>query len=153
MEFYIACSCGRQIPVSASQAGTAVECACGLTCEVPGLGELRRQAGMSSYRAHPADVVRAMLARGELPPGDTCAKCGMPASEVLDVTAECERMWTKAEQSKLDRYLTALLVPMSPRSQALPGNALRGGSASFRRGFLFGNRQSRLGEAEPPCSV
>ena len=42
---------------------------------------------------------------------------------------------------------------LSPRSQAPPGSALAGGSASFRRNYRWDNELWRLVEAEPPCSV
>ena len=41
MGFSIRCTCGRDVPFHAGQAGTEVACPCGLVVPVPSLGEIR----------------------------------------------------------------------------------------------------------------
>lgn len=117
MEFHVECECGAQIPVTEGQSGTLVTCTCGRENAVPGLGELRRLAGLPTYQASTADVIGRMLAAGELPPGEACAKCERPTDEVLGTMAECElasmgiRGGKQSAAVMLFGWIGALLVP------------------------------------------
>ncbi len=48
----ITCTCGRQIEVQENQAGTPVQCPCGLELRVPNLRDLRAQANARGNAAH-----------------------------------------------------------------------------------------------------
>lgn len=69
-KYLLPCSCGRQIPVEASQAGQQIRCPCGAAVEVPamrGLAELERATpepatGRSSSTEHPSGAAQGMPA-------------------------------------------------------------------------------------------
>jgi hypothetical protein len=69
-----------------------VQCACGRSISVPSLVQLRRQAGVRTVAA--AIVIENMLAHGELPTLKSCARCNGPSDEKVDVSAECEKVWS-----------------------------------------------------------
>lgn len=92
MTLSVQCECGAKVPVSEGAAGSVVECACGQPITVPSLFELRKQAGLRT--ASPAIVIENMLAHGELPTLTGCARCNGASDEIVDVTAECEKVWS-----------------------------------------------------------
>lgn len=42
MKYQLTCECGKRVDVTVGDAGTAVNCVCGKSIAVPGLGELKR---------------------------------------------------------------------------------------------------------------
>src|SRR5262245_45360110 len=85
MGFTLVCSCGRDLPVEASQAGTSVTCECGAQVTVPSLGKLRELSGQDSYESSTIDTIHRLVRQGELPAGCICALTGEPTQEVLDL--------------------------------------------------------------------
>ncbi len=68
MSFYVNCTCGRQLTVSASQAGMSCPCVCGLDVPVPSLGVLRR-AQLENTTTNPAikpESGLALISPGEI---------------------------------------------------------------------------------------
>ena len=93
MPYQVECQCGQRIEVEAWSAGGTVPCTCGSQVSVPLLSDLRRAAGLDAYPENPARKIERMRAVGELPVGDTCARCDDPTDDVLDLVAECETAW------------------------------------------------------------
>jgi hypothetical protein len=77
------CSCGRQISVTAADAGTGVDCDCGKTVRIPSLSKLREISGADPYEAGTIDTIKRMIARGELPAGRLCAISRAQTEDVL----------------------------------------------------------------------
>lgn len=115
MAYPIQCPCGRTIEVTAGMAGGEVACPCGTVLAVPGLGQLRRQAGQEAYVTNAVERVRKMLAAGEIPPGELCAGCGAPTADVLQCEAVCEKSWSRRMAGDSGRefggFLAFLLLP------------------------------------------
>jgi hypothetical protein len=82
-QFSLDCPCGQTVTVAASQAGSAVRCACGAELKVPSLGRLRELSGKDRYESGPGDTIRRIIQSGELPAGRTCVLSGQPTDDVL----------------------------------------------------------------------
>lgn len=95
MDFQLRCSCGQDVSVTEGSAGAVVACACGRAIDVPGLKELRSQAGLAPYDPSPELVLESLLARGALPEERVCVECGVTTDGVVHVRVECERAWRK----------------------------------------------------------
>lgn len=95
MSYHLACSCGREIAVTADQAGTQVRCSCGRTVAVPLLSQLRLAAGKGAYEAGIVDTIHCMIADGRLPHGNCCAISGLPTDDVVTLSVQCERKHLK----------------------------------------------------------
>lgn len=95
MSYTTSCACGRTFPVSASQAGTELNCSCGRRVSVPLLSELRQAAGQRAYETSTIDEIRRMLRDGDLPEGDLCVLSGLPTREVYYLYVHCEKKWVK----------------------------------------------------------
>jgi hypothetical protein len=119
MEFRINCECGKRIFVTTGSAGGTVRCECGRTVTVPLLSELRRQAGLPAYQMNPAEVIEQMLAAGELPPVQPCARCSNPTDEVLNAVAECESSWAGQSARPGDSAIGYIVVAAVPIPVAL----------------------------------
>jgi len=95
MSYSTSCECGQTHPVSASQAGTELNCSCGRRVSVPLLSELRQAAGQRAYETSTIDEIRRMLRDGDLPAGDLCVLSGLPTREVCNLYVHCETKWVK----------------------------------------------------------
>lgn len=93
MNFTISCPCGKDVTVTATDAGVEVRCHCGNVNTVPSLSELRRAAGQSRYNQGIVDRVKQNVADRVLPSESACVKCGVPTGGVLYLTVECERTY------------------------------------------------------------
>ncbi len=91
MEYSVTCACQRVIPVAAAQAGTEVACACGRAVKVPRLSQLRTATGKAAYKPTVIEAIERLTREGDLPFSETCALCGMPTSDSIELYAECER--------------------------------------------------------------
>ncbi len=92
MEYRVHCNeCGRDIPVSQSQAGATCVCECGTEVSVPRLSDLRIAAGQTRYSRTAVDRVRGMLKRGELPTERSCPSCGNVGDTVVILGIQCEK--------------------------------------------------------------
>jgi len=90
MEYGVKCECGRQQPVTASQAGLRLACSCGREVSVPSLRSLRVAAGQPVTET-PELVIKAMLRDGRVPEGDECAECSIRTDDIFEIQAECEK--------------------------------------------------------------
>jgi hypothetical protein len=59
---------------------------------VPVLSRLRELAGQDAYETGPVDVIRNMLARGELPRLGRCAVSGAESKEIIELIVEAEQV-------------------------------------------------------------
>jgi hypothetical protein len=81
--YAIQCSCGDEISIAASAAGSEVRCRCGETVSVPKLSILRRLAGDDHARLSTLDSIRYLDAAGELPSRRVCALTGIRTNAVM----------------------------------------------------------------------
>jgi hypothetical protein len=65
--YSVCCSCGRDVPVQASQAGSIVVCQCGAGLDVPPLSRLRASAGEDPIPRNTIEHIRVMIRNKELP--------------------------------------------------------------------------------------
>src|SRR5262249_19236033 len=112
MEFYVECSCGRQVVVSESAAGLDADCPCGRTVPIPSLGELRARAGVPRYPVAPELVIEECVATGAFPIGTACAHCSVDTTEMAVVVIECERSFVK-QPSRLWWVIAGLFAPLA----------------------------------------
>ena len=87
----LTCTCGKRVPVSASQCGTTATCVCGAEIAVPTLGTLRQRAGMDRLESGPISTIRRLEREGGLPDGHYCVVCEGRTSDIMTVHVECER--------------------------------------------------------------
>ena len=95
MEYFVECSCGKRVPVTAAMAGASVQCQCTRTVSVPRLSELREAVGQGSFEAGIVDTIRRMISEGKLPPTRECALTGRLTDDVAEIQVECERVWKR----------------------------------------------------------
>lgn len=93
MDYFVTCECGKRLPVTAALAGSAIQCACKRSIDVPRLSELRQTAGQGAFEAGIVDKIQRMIAEGALPSERRCALSGDVTSDTLNVWIECERKW------------------------------------------------------------
>jgi hypothetical protein len=98
--FSVSCECGNVLPVSPSQAGTQLSCACGRSVRVGRLSELRRAQGMDAAESSIRDTIARMIREGSLPPGACCAATGMPTDEIMLFDVHCEQSYVKGSASR-----------------------------------------------------
>jgi hypothetical protein len=60
---------------------------------------LRELAGRGAYEAGTVDTIFAMIKRGELPAGSTCALSGAATNDVIDLYVEAERIHVGSDRS------------------------------------------------------
>lgn len=99
MSYSVTCECGSRHAVSATQAGSMLECACGRSVDVPLLSALRKSAGESPIPLNTIERIRAMIQSGELPNGDICPYSGRPANSTIYFHVQCERSWVRGGDS------------------------------------------------------
>jgi len=87
--YAVQCKCGAVRPVSATDAGGRVACACGREVVVPSLSALKASAGQSAMSAEVR--IEQLLARGLLPEGTTCLVCRRATNDVAHCWTVCER--------------------------------------------------------------
>jgi len=99
MDYWVDCTCGNHIDVSAAQAGTSVSCRCGKVVQVPSLTELRRQSIAIDDDVSPEFVIRTVYGSGKVAVGgDACACCRAAAAERVLCTIEYEKPFFKRER-------------------------------------------------------
>lgn len=98
MSYSVSCRCGKDLPVSAVQAGSTIGCACGATVAVPLLSDLRRSAGETAIPLNAIETIQALIRDGELPKGDRCPYSGAAADCTLLVRVQCERSWVRGSE-------------------------------------------------------
>lgn len=110
MPYSVRCSCGKDVEVTAGQAGTDVACACGNTITVPRLSELRSQAGESADGASPELAILYTYGNDIEPVGgDKCLNCGSATTNRIRCSLEYERPWLKGERSFVNRVIAILI--------------------------------------------
>jgi hypothetical protein len=115
--YLVDCSCGMQVPVRASEAGSTVTCDCGAELRVPPLIRLRERSGIDPYESSTIDTIGRMLSQGLLPANEVCAVSGEPTFDVLYLTVKVP----SAFKSKGGRAMQVLLaLTISPWFFALP---------------------------------
>lgn len=95
MTYSVRCECGEVQTVSATQAGSTIQCSCARTISVPRLSQLRVAAGENSVPQSAVERVQAMIHRGELPTGNICPLTGRPANCVVYVNMQCEQKYVR----------------------------------------------------------
>jgi hypothetical protein len=111
MDFHLDCECGNRVAVTEGSAGATVDCACGRTIKVPSLSQLRKLHGLAPvYLLNPVREIESLREAGELPPGNECVGCGVPASDIVSLFAECERAWANRPQG-IGGWITFLFQP------------------------------------------
>lgn len=111
-QYAVDCSCGKEIPVTASMAGSNVACSCGAPVAVPRLSELRQRVGLAAYESGIIDTIHRMVNTGELPYGNECVISGMQTTDAFVLRVECERKWIKGAGKR--RFLFLFLLPLLP---------------------------------------
>ncbi len=91
MPYFVPCSCGQTLTVTAADAGSRRQCNCGRVVSIPSLGRLTRAAGERAPALSIAERVRMLVAQGELPAGNACGCCQVPTDGILSCSVECER--------------------------------------------------------------
>jgi hypothetical protein len=81
--YAIRCSCGDELCVAASAAGSEVRCHCGQSVSVPKLSILRRHTGDHHSRFSTLDRIRYLDAAGDLPTRRVCALTGVRTNAVM----------------------------------------------------------------------
>ena len=109
-EFYLDCSCGKQVAVTADLAGAEVQCRCGRSLVVPSLSRLRSDAGLLAYSPGIADRVTRLVESEEQFLGDNCSQCGRQTSDVLSGTIVCEEVYRRGQGSTFSYRLLLMLV-------------------------------------------
>jgi hypothetical protein len=108
MGYWIDCTCGNEIEVSAGQAGCEVTCKCGKVLNVPSLSELRAQSG--EHAASPELVVATLYGSGERTVGNgSCILCDTETPNRMNCSIECEKPWVQGDHG-LGFWLIAILV-------------------------------------------
>lgn len=92
LTYTVNCDCGKPISVTSASAGSSITCECGAEVKVPGLSQLRRQAGQEAYASNPIDLILLAHQDGREPAGLECLKCGSPAANIVDLKILCERV-------------------------------------------------------------
>jgi hypothetical protein len=110
-QYLLDCSCGRRVPVRASEAGSSVPCDCGRELRVPPLSKLRELSGADPYESSTIDTIRRMIREGALPPEENCAVTGEPTREVLMLTIKLPTAF-KTKGGILGERLHLLLVAL-----------------------------------------
>jgi hypothetical protein len=95
VEFRLRCECGNEIVVTEGSAGADVRCDCGRVVAVPGLKQLRLQAGLPAYDPSPELLIEHILAAKELPVEESCVECGAATDQIAEVLVECEEAWIR----------------------------------------------------------
>src|SRR5262245_58680736 len=91
MDLRVYCECGRCLPVTEADAGSALNCTCGCRVVVPLLEEFRDRPHLLSATTIERRVQR-LIAAGELPNTEGCIRCGeMKTVQVVNINLECER--------------------------------------------------------------
>lgn len=102
--YLLACSCGREIPVEAGQAGDRVACECGNSVAVPKLGELRLRP-----RIEAAERKTAWSARhGLLTVGILVAVASLFAGVYFYATTPERGLETAVQTDAVNRYFDSL---------------------------------------------
>jgi hypothetical protein len=115
MDYSLTCSCGHQLKVHASAAGTEIVCECGAQVRVPRLSELRTMAGRGAYETGTVDVIRRMLLEGSLPCGELCAVSGKPTQDAMDLSVHCERVQAEKDGLRALQMVVFLFGPLAMR--------------------------------------
>lgn len=134
MSYEVRCGCGKAYKVGTADAGVSFPCACGKTVDVPALHVLRASAGGQSVS--PVLQIQAMLLKGELPEGHTCANCGCRTDHQIRASVVCERVTVENQTSGRDAlvgcFLLGLLGVVLAKSGAFGGTPVeRGREVSF----------------------
>jgi hypothetical protein len=85
----VKCSCGEDIRVLPSAAGSVVKCCCGNQVRVPRLSELRSAVGDTRFRFSAIETLRHQLAAGVLPTSNRCAHCQLETTHIMEFGLEC----------------------------------------------------------------
>jgi tetratricopeptide (TPR) repeat protein len=110
MAFSIRCSCGRETPFRAAEAGTEVHCQCGLTLPLPSLGDLRK-----------SEVGQPIVSQPSTPPenapSDSPEKKPGPQVHLLAPAAHLERV---VRPQSLEHYVHAVMRTIEESLGQLP---------------------------------
>jgi hypothetical protein len=98
MNLSVQCECGKQLPVSATSAGSEASCSCGLRISIPTLSELRRNAGLNPIPLNTVETIQKLIRSNALPNEKTCPISGRIADTVVYFRVECESTWVKGRE-------------------------------------------------------
>jgi hypothetical protein len=90
MTLGVSCECGKCLPVTENDAGSALTCSCGRRVVVPLLEEFNDRPLLLSA-ASLERRVRRLIAEGVLPSTAACFECGDSKSQVVNLELKCER--------------------------------------------------------------
>ena len=99
MNYSVPCACGVTHAISATQAGSRIDCRCGRLLDIPALSELRTAKGESPIELGTVRTIRAMIRDGLLPDGDICPYSGRPANDTVFFQVQCERTYVRSEDT------------------------------------------------------
>jgi tetratricopeptide (TPR) repeat protein len=97
MPYSLRCTCGRELPFHAGQAGTEIACACGMLASVPSLSEIRKLKDGQTIESRPAENA-VYFGQAGLKPG--------PQVHLLTAAATVKRLM-RAES--LEHYVHAVM--------------------------------------------
>lgn len=109
MGYNVACGCGKELAVTAGEAGSQKHCTCGRTVKVPTLGQLARAAGNPLATLSATERVSYLVSSGELPAGAVCARCQFPTDATLHCSVECERPYVREHGSWWTTFFSMLI--------------------------------------------
>jgi hypothetical protein len=98
MYLRVNCECGRELAVSATSAGSRLDCTCGRTVDVPTLSELRRNAGLNPIPLNTVESIQKLVRLGELPNEKNCPFTGRIPDTVVWLRVDCESKWVRGSE-------------------------------------------------------
>jgi hypothetical protein len=110
MDFRLRCDCWNELAVTEGSAGADLRCACGRLVSVPGLKELRLQAGLPPYDPSPELLLRETFDINDVPGDERCVECGAATDHIIRVVAECEKAWGKRAGFDWGTFFFSLLL-------------------------------------------
>jgi len=110
MNYTVACHCGNEIGVSASQAGSSVSCDCGQAVDVPRLSLLRRSAGEEGVPLGIIERIELLIDKDRLELGESCVVSGVRTTSVLHFHVQCERIWQRGGSPGFFMLILQILI-------------------------------------------
>ena len=109
-DLFVQCPCSKQITVSPSQCGSAIQCTCGRTLEIPRLSQLRRDCGQGDKNLSILEKIAGLKNAGLLPPENTCSVCSSVTDDVIECHVQCE-VASVTSPSGLVSFISILFLP------------------------------------------
>ena len=137
MKYEVTCSCGQVLPVTATQAGSTLQCRCERSIKVPRFSALRAAAGETAMPLNAAERVRHGVLNKTLPDNDICPLTGRIPDAVAVFRIRCERVWQRRVND--DSFST--------------GNALLWGLIAGPAGIMFAVLRNLIGNRLSPSEM